>query len=314
MRGLRSVILIGGGEPTLYPKFGDVVRLLKSGGVGVAVVSNGSRNHVIEEVADAFTQGDWVRYSLDSGTDQTFQDMHKPKRPITLEEICAGVPAIKAKSPVLTVGFSYIIVWKGAEREEGIDVIPNIDEIVTATRLARDNGFNYISFKPFLTRHPEGSEVMDPEVIENFNDTIRRITEGMAEAKTFETPTFKVMESTNLRVLLAGTWRDFTHQPKMCHMMAMRQVVSPLGVYNCPAHRGLSKARLGNRDSFATEELRQETNATLAGMLDSFDASHECSAVTCLYNSANWWLERMVEGTLTPEEQTALPDTGDYYL
>ena len=29
--------------------------------------------------------------------------------------------------------------------------------------------------------------------------------------------------------------------------------------------------------------------------MDRFDASHECREVTCLYNSTNWWLEKMIE-------------------
>ena len=41
-RGLRSVILIGGGEPTLYPGFVDFVAFLKALGLSVSVVTNGS--------------------------------------------------------------------------------------------------------------------------------------------------------------------------------------------------------------------------------------------------------------------------------
>ena len=29
-------------------------------------------------------------------------------------------------------------------------------------------------------------------------------------------------------------------------------------------------------------------------MLESFDASHECAEVTCLYHDANWWIERAI--------------------
>ena len=51
-RGMRSVILIGGGEPTVYPRFVDMVRYLKQDlGQQVAVVSNGGRNDRILEAA-----------------------------------------------------------------------------------------------------------------------------------------------------------------------------------------------------------------------------------------------------------------------
>ena len=50
--------------------------------------------------------------------------------------------------------------------------------------------------------------------------------------------------STNLRVLEEGNWREFTRQPRTCHMQALRQVLTPMGLYNCPAHRGVEKARI----------------------------------------------------------------------
>src|SRR5688572_14070939 len=99
-RGMRSVILIGGGEPTVYPRFVEIVRFLKQElHQMVAVVSNGGRNDRIFEAAEFLGPGDWVRLSLDSGTDETFQKMHKPRQPITLDQICEWVPKIKDKNP-----------------------------------------------------------------------------------------------------------------------------------------------------------------------------------------------------------------------
>ena len=48
--GLASVILIGGGEPTLHPLFLETVQLLKQElGLAVAIVSNGSRGERLVE-------------------------------------------------------------------------------------------------------------------------------------------------------------------------------------------------------------------------------------------------------------------------
>src|SRR5512139_1013314 len=41
--GLLSVILIGGGEPTLHRDFGEIVRYLKGKGLQIGIVTNGSR-------------------------------------------------------------------------------------------------------------------------------------------------------------------------------------------------------------------------------------------------------------------------------
>lgn len=299
-RGLASVILIGGGEPTVHPAFGDVVRFLKTElGVQVAVVSNGSRNERIAEIAPLLQRGDWVRLSLDAGSDATFQAMHKPKgRGITLDEICTRAREIKAAGPAAQLGYSFVITWRGARRDD-VRLVENLHEMEEATARARAYGFDYVSFKPFLTRAAAGAEVLDPAQSERRQEEVReRIRDGLARAARLATASFRVVESTNLRVFLDGTWRDFTNQPRECHMQALRQVISPLGTYNCPAHRGVPKARIGGKAAWAGDA--QEGMAGTARVLDRFDASRECAEVTCLYNPVNHFLEALVAGAADP--------------
>jgi hypothetical protein len=308
-RGLKSVILIGGGEPTVHPGFAAAVRHVKSLGLQVAIVSNGSRNEKIAEVADAFTPGDWIRLSLDAGTDATFQAMHKPKKPVTLEAICAGVRPIRTKNPAPRIGFSFIVVWQGAERAPGAPLVENVHEMAAAARLARDSGFDYVSFKPCLVRAAQGAEVMDASRAEEAHERLlARIDAGLAAARELETPTFRVLESTNLKLLRSGTWRDWTHQPRTCHFQALRQVLSPLGLYNCPAHRGVPKARIAGKDAYADAGACAQTGAATAALLQGFDAAHECREVTCLYNAANWWLERAIDDPTLLGSPAALPE------
>jgi organic radical activating enzyme len=319
-RGLKSVILIGGGEPTVYPGFSPMVRYIKSLGLQVSVVSNGSGNKKILEIADCLDERDWVRLSLDSGTNDTFVAMHKPvDKKVSLESICEWVPQVKAKNPRFKFGFSFIITWKGAERhdEDGSDVkiVENLHEIVQATRLARDHQFDYISLKPFLVRSETGSEVMDPEKAEaHLSSIVQRIRAAVDEAKTLGTETFKVLESTNLRMLEKGNWRDFTNQPKTCHMQAFRQVLTPTGLYNCPAYRGVERAKIAGKEAYADENAGDATNRNLAGILDRFDAHSECAAVTCLYNDVNWWLEGLVKGNDALDAIAAGTERVDYFL
>jgi hypothetical protein len=306
--GLRSVILIGGGEPTLHPRFAAVVRLLKDLRLQVAVVTNGSRNDRLLEVADAFTAGDWARLSLDAGTDATFQRMHRPKRPLTLEAICAGVAPLKAANPALRVGFSFVVSWRGAARGD-VEVADNVDEVPLAARLARDSGFDYVSFKPFLARTEEGAEGLGGGA--GTAAAIARVRARLAEARALARPGFEVLESTNLRALERGVVPALARQPRTCHMQAMRQVLTPTGLWNCPAHRGAAKARVAGPAAYATDEASRETGRALASILDRFDASHECREVACLYNAANWSIEAAVEGgDVGPEE----PEREDWFL
>ncbi len=315
-RGLRSVILIGGGEPTVYPRFVDMVQFLKQElGQQVAVVSNGGRNDRILEAAPYFTAGDWVRLSLDAGSDATFQRMHKPRQPVTLDEICAWVPRIKACNPQLKVGFSFIVTWRGAQRDD-TRIVENIDELVLATRRARDYGFDYISVKPFLVRADEnGSEVMDPtRAEEELRTVVQKIRAALAEAKQLETEHFRVIESTNLKLLENQSWHAYTRQPRQCHMQFFRQVLTPHGVFNCPVYRSVPRAKVAERHGYKDPDGCRDTHQKTGDLIRRFDAAHECREVTCLYHAANWWLQEMIEH---PEMLTQIqpqPDRGDYYL
>lgn len=305
-RGLRSVILIGGGEPTVHPGFEGMVRYLKELRLQVAVVSNGSRNDRVAAVADALAAGDWVRLSLDAGTDATFQAMHRPRRPIALDAICRGAGEIKRRNPSVTLGFSFVIVWRGASRD-GVPLVENVHEMEAAARVARDSGFDYISFKPCLTRAPEGAEVMDPGSAREQATVWARVRAGLAAARGLQDGGFRVIESANLQALLSGAWRGWTDQPRECHMQALRQVLSPLGVFNCPAHRGVERARIGPRGGWAGGGA-----AAVAGtvrLLREFDAHRECAEVTCLYHAVNWFLEDLVAGGAGLD--AALPETAD---
>ncbi len=294
-RGLQSVILIGGGEPTLYPGFVDFVAFLKQLDLQVAVVSNGSRNDRILAAAESFTAGDWVRLSLDAGSNETFVAMHNPSRKtLTLDEICGWIPKIKASNPALTLGFSFVITWHGGTRDD-VKVIENIQEMAAAAARARNAGFDYISFKPFLERSHDGSEVLEPEHAEaGVAQVAERIQEGLEAARRFERPGFRVLASTNLRVFLDGTGWQLRRQPKVCHMQALRHVLTPMGLFNCPAHRGVERARISTADAFRDAAAVTATSHETAGILQRFDASKECAGVTCLYHGTNWWLDELI--------------------
>lgn len=321
-RGLKSVILIGGGEPTLYPSFSKMVRYMKKLGLQVAIVSNGNHNNKIIEIADCLDEHDWVRLSLDSGTNDTFLRMHKPRKQTSLESICEWVPKIKEVNPRFKFGFSFVIVWEGAERQSDkgpVKIAENIQEIVAATELARASGFDYISLKPFLTRSVTGAETMDLKGarvgLENMTSRtiLSWIREEIDRARTYQTPNFKVIESTNLRVLLDGSWREFVNQPKTCHMKAFRQVLTPDGLVSCPAYRGDNRAIITGGGAYRNNDAADATNRAVASKLDQFNACVNCAEIACLYSQVNWWLEQVIGGELgMPLE--AGPEQSDYYL
>ena len=308
--GLKSVIVIGGGEPTLYRYFVETIELMKSLGLQVAIVSNGTRTKRIAEVAHCLDANDWVRLSLDSGTDEVFQAMHKPKIRITLDEICEGIATIKAVNPNFKVGFSFIITWQDAQIHD-TTIVENLDEMVLAARRAKQYGFDYIAFKPFLTRAEENNaEIVDLKETENhFERVKRRISLQLGEARKLESDTFQVYATTNLKVLLKGVSEKYMNQPRQCHMQFFRQVLSPLGLYNCPVYRNQPHGRLGTLDAYTSADRFQQTLDKTAEKIKTFDSTCQCREVTCLYHPVNWWIEELIEN---PENLEGLAPPVDF--
>ena len=148
-RGLKSVIVMGGGEPTLHKDFEDIIVYLKSKGLQLGIVTNGTKMDKVISIADSLTDPyDFVRLSLDAGTQETFEAMHNSRSKQTLSEICAKVKNLKLRNKDLTVGYSYIVSWNGCQYK-GVQIKDNVTEMPAAVTLAAENNFDYVSFKPF---------------------------------------------------------------------------------------------------------------------------------------------------------------------
>ena len=123
-----------------------------------------------------------------------------------------------------------------------------------------------------------------------------------------------MIESTNLKVLENGTFRDYTDQPRHCHMQFFRQVLSPLGMYNCPVYRNQPHGRIGDAEAYATAENFTTTRGSTAGLIRRFDAREQCQEVTCLYNPVNWWIEGLIADPVRLDEIAPSPGAPDYFL
>ena len=63
-RALKAVIVTGGGEPTLYKHFNELVKWLKSKNLSVALITNGTNNRAGRENIDTWDLFSWIRVSL----------------------------------------------------------------------------------------------------------------------------------------------------------------------------------------------------------------------------------------------------------
>jgi MoaA/NifB/PqqE/SkfB family radical SAM enzyme len=61
-RGLKAVILTGGGEPTAYKHFNELIRWIKSENLSVALITNGTLTNKVDD--DVWALFSWIRVSI----------------------------------------------------------------------------------------------------------------------------------------------------------------------------------------------------------------------------------------------------------
>jgi MoaA/NifB/PqqE/SkfB family radical SAM enzyme len=293
--GLLSVILIGGGEPTLHKDFGEIVRYIKSKRLQIGIVTNGSRLEKIEAVVGELKGKDWIRISIDAAGEGVFKELHLPKTQVTLSRILEKAKKVKKKNPVVSLGYSFVVVWEGVEIN-GKRLPPNMEEMARSVELAREFSFDYISFKPCLVRLNESQR---ETLLKNVGKTkeeeiIDQIRVHLQEAKRFAGDQVKILESSNLKAMLNRETDQIKRQPKRCHMQFFRTVVTPFGIFHCPAFRGVEEARIGEPDGYLSESKFKKSLKRTAKSIMTFDAEKECEDVGCFYNRTNWWLEEFI--------------------
>ncbi len=293
--GLLSVILIGGGEPTLHKEFEEIVRYIKSKRLQIGIVTNGSRLEKVEAVVEELREKDWVRISIDAAGERVFKELHLPRTQVTLSRILERAKEVKKRNPVVSLGYSFVVVWEDVEIN-GRRLCPNMDEMVGSVERAGEFSFDYVSFKPCLVRWNESQretllknvgKTKEEEIIDQINIHLR-------EARRLAGDRVKILESSNLKAMLNRETDQIKKQPGRCHMQFFRTVVTPFGIFHCPAFRGVETARIGERDGYQAERTFKASLKKTAESIMTFDAAGECKDVGCFYNRTNWWLEEFI--------------------
>ncbi|MFH1181030.1 MAG: radical SAM protein [bacterium] len=306
--GLKSVIILGGGEPTIYPDFEKVIQLLKEHGLQIGIVTNGLQMQRIENVGDLFREKDWIRLSLDAGTDETFQRLHLPRLKITLEKILDDVSRLKKKNPKLQIGFSFLVIPGSVC--SGIKLADNLGEIFSAAQKAKESGFSYLSLKPFINFDISRQTDFPADRLEELKSQVKKAKEECDDEN------FKVMESVNLLALLEAKDLENQEKCKTCHYQFFRLAVMPDGVFICPLWRGvkLKEARIQDANREINDEYFSELHKNRVRAIKEFNAQKICAHSFCLPNSSNQMIDELIKNKQVREKLGPIDDFNDYFL
>lgn len=135
--GTCGIVVEGGGEPTVYPYFDEVVRYGKELGLSFGLITNGLRLPTDETLASF----DWIRFSLDAATPEQFK---AGKGKDGFQRVLANIRSAAAlkNTSGLTVGVGYVLT---NENEHSLE-----DLVLTLKKFDVD----YIQIRPVID-HPE---------------------------------------------------------------------------------------------------------------------------------------------------------------
>jgi hypothetical protein len=173
-----------------------------------------------------------------------------------------------------------------------------------AVKLASKYSFDYVSFKPCLIRLQDSQKesLLDKSDEEKEKRIIKEIKSNLQNAKSIAEGNLKILESVNLRAMMKNELSELKRQPKRCHMQFFSTVVTPSGIFHCPAFRGIDRAKIAECNGYAGEGKFEETLKNLTHSIATFDAEEECKVIACFYHHVNWWVENFIHSQKSVDE------------
>ena len=237
--GLRSVSLVGTGEPTLHPKFVEIVRGIKSAGVDVGLFTNGSLidEDKVQAITDTHT---FLRLSCSAADREEHNRIHHAGRPVNdFDRIVENIRSLlnrRGGKPFPTIGVQFVVIHH------------NWQSLLRACRFWKDVGVDYYAIKPAY-KNPKTPEHEENEA------PLGKVIELMKEAKELEDDNFTVYAKYEQFSKVLGV--KGYHGYDKCHGQAFVTFLDPDGkLYVCGNMHGKEEYCLGNvRESGSFEAV-----------------------------------------------------------
>ena len=174
MRGLKSVIYAGEGEPLLHKDAPDIFNRTKESGIDVAISTNGVlfTPGVAKESMKALT---WMRFSVAAIREHTYMEIQRASKGDFEKVLVNMEEAVRVKRDQqlkTTIGVQMLLLPE------------NKDQVVEMGREMRRIGVDYFTVKPF-SQHPQSKQILQV-------DYDQEMLEIQQQVKCLENENFKI--------------------------------------------------------------------------------------------------------------------------
>lgn len=257
--GVKAIQIVGGGEPSLHPDFVLMLHDIVDCDLEIGLVTNGvskAWEHETVEIIELLSvHGQWVRFSLDAATQETYDKIHGGRWSDFTTALRSIEMATSLGNDRLTVGISFVVTHE------------NVHEIGKAAELSAELGADYIRFAAFVP----------PDValnVENdyYNDTfvsaiwhrLNEIPEHIPYADEF----------TRRHATDVVPQYDFGDQCYYSQLVA--SIGSDLNLYPCCVWKYHSDAVVGSLKDRSFREVWESQERTQ--FYERFDISEQCNS------------------------------------
>lgn len=262
--GTKAITFSGGGEPLCYPNIIDALHLVQDNGLDYAMISNGQA--LEEEARKALANANWLRISLDSANEETYERIRGVK---TYRKVLTNIERFAdEKSKDCTLGVNCVVTKD------------NYTMIYELCRILSEIGVNNVKFSPLMVKGkmPEYHYQIESHVKEQ----IIRAKEDV------ESQTFKVIDKYSNDESLKD---DFIKCPH-CYISEVFTVIgADCRVYFCHQRAYTESGMIGDisnrsfRDVWFSEEITQK--------LRKLNPQEDCN-FRCAFEERNRLLESLV--------------------
>jgi radical SAM protein with 4Fe4S-binding SPASM domain len=137
--GLKSITIVGSGEPTIHPDFVEIISALNSYGLKIGLFTNGSglTDTKIEAILDKLT---FIRFSFNGGTKELYESVHGQKH---FDLVLGNIRKIVQLKHMRKTDFPTIGVQHGTNHM-------TISHLLDGVKLFKGVGVDYFEIKPIL--------------------------------------------------------------------------------------------------------------------------------------------------------------------
>lgn len=234
--GVKSLTFTGGGEPSIHPRFDDIIKRAHSVGLELGIYTHGS---FITDDRAAWMKKHfkWIYISFDAHDAESYKAHKGVNR---FAKVCANIKRLVALEGDATIGMGFLIHndnWK---------------QIHEMARLGRNLGVDYVQFRPLVLH-----ESHDPGAKQDADTTWALRATGRLNA--YKGDSFVVADIARFEEY--ANWRGHGYQ--QCYFSALQTVITPNGkAWRCTNKREYPDGLLGDLSTESFADMWERSGGT----------------------------------------------------